>query len=149
MSCALKERFTDKIAKLCNDVCDSMIDEVQLLKEVSTHAKESLQLVQERLLTELSMVLQGSPNYMQSTPAPFSMKKIRQVLRIQVICREERWRADPGSVLLALHTLEIFELRDVDLFEFVKRCVMTYVDDPEEAIRGRAVKVACKVRQRR
>lgn len=28
MSCALKERFTDKIAKLCNDVCDSMIDEV-------------------------------------------------------------------------------------------------------------------------
>ena len=61
------------------------------------------------------------------------------------MCREEQWKADPGNVLLALHTLEIFELRDVDLFEFVKRCVMSYVDDLDEAIRGRAVKVACKV----
>lgn len=45
------------------------------------------------------------------------------------MCREEQWKADPGNVLLALHTLEIFELRDVDLFEFVKRCVMSYVDE--------------------
>ena len=48
--------------------------------------------------------------------------------------------------MLALHTLEIFDLRDVDLFEFVKRCVMRYVDDSDEQIRCMAVKVACKVR---
>ena len=102
-------------------------------------------MVQERLLTELSMVLQGSPNYMQSTPAPFSTKKVKRESEESLMCREEQWKADPGNVLLALHTLEIFELRDVDLFEFVKRCVMSYVDDLDEAIRGRAVKVACKV----
>ena len=59
--------------------------------------------------------------------------------------REETWRADPASVMLALHTLQIFEMRDVDLFEFVKHCVMRYVDDSDEHIRCMAVKVACKV----
>lgn len=59
--------------------------------------------------------------------------------------REEQWTCDSNSVTLALHTLQTFELRDVDLFEFVKRCVMPYVDDPSETIRSMAVSVACKV----
>ena len=67
------------------------------------------------------------------------------VMAVSLITREDVWKPDPTSVMLALHTLEIFDLRDVDLFEFVKRCVMRYVDDSNEQIRCMAVKVACKV----
>ena len=118
---------------------------IETLKEVSKHSQESFVLVQERLLTELSLVMKGTPEYTDDAPAPFIPKKSKWVWLAWVRDRESSWQADPASVSLALHTLMVFDLPIGTLFNFVKRCVMIYVDDSDETIRGMAVQVACKV----
>lgn len=105
-------------------------------------------LVQERLLTELSLVMKGTPEYTDDVPAPFVPKKSKWARKRRVSDREAAWQADPASVSLALHTLMVFDLPIGTLFNFVKRCVMIYVDDSDETIRGMAVQVACKVGSR-
>ena len=39
----------------------------------------------------------------------------------------------------------MFELQNVNLFDYITRYVMPYVDDPNETIRCNAVSVACKL----
>lgn len=81
-------------------------------------------LVQERLLTELSLVMKGTPEYTDDAPAPFVPKKSKWARKRRVSDREAAWQADPASVSLALHTLMVFDLPIGTLFNFVKRCVM-------------------------
>lgn len=52
---------------------------IETLKEVSKHSQESFVLVQERLLTELSLVMKGTPEYTDDAPAPFIPKKSKWV----------------------------------------------------------------------
>ena len=55
---------------------------INALKEVSQHTKDSLDIVQEKLLSELSKVLCGVEVFTQSSPPSFTSKKSKYVLLI-------------------------------------------------------------------
>ena len=50
-------------------------DLIDALKELSKHTKDSLDIVQEKLLGELSKVLCGEEDFMQPNPPSLSSKK--------------------------------------------------------------------------
>lgn len=147
LSCALKERFTDRITRLCNDLFVAGISEdlIEALKELSKHTKDSLDIVQEKLLGELSKVLCGEEDFMQPNPPSFTSKKTKCVHMIPIICREGGFVADMASIELALKTLTSFDLKKRSLYDFVCRCVLPYVDDVNPKIRCLAVEVACRL----
>ena len=112
---------------------------------MSKHTHDSLELVQEKLLVELSVVLGDDPLEAQHDPSSFTMRRTKYVSSGELTCRIEKLRRDPRSIILALHTLQVFELQNVNLFDYITRYVMPYVDDPNETIRCNAVSVACKL----
>ena len=120
-------------------------DLIDTLTEVSKHTHDSLELIQEKLLVELSVVLGEDTTESQQEPVSFTMRRTKWLWRAVIRRRTARTRHDTHSIILALHTLQVFELQNVNLFDYITRHVMPYVDDPNETIRCNAVSVACKL----
>lgn len=120
-------------------------DLIDTLTEVSKHTHDSLELIQEKLLVELSVVLGEDAAESQQEPFSFTMRRTKWRRWCGLTRRAERTRHDTRSIILALHTLQVFELQNVNLFDYITRHVMPYVDDPNETIRCNAVSVACKL----
>lgn len=111
---------------------------------MSSHTRNSLDLVQKHLLEELARVLSGTVSHDHALPS-FNSQPRGRITTYSANGKGSRPAASASDVMLALHTLEIFEFRDMDLFAFVTDHVMPYVDDPRKDIRCVAVRVACKL----
>lgn len=107
---------------------------------MSKHTDESLQLVQEKLLSELALVLSGDTAYTFASVPSFTLRR-----KASEAGGHRAASSNASHVLLALETLQRFELHEVDLFDFVRRCVLPYIHHENKVICSTAGVVACKL----
>eukprot|EP01133_Synstelium_polycarpum_P000171 gene171-204_t len=93
--------------------------------------------IQQKLLTLLSQVLAnkpfsqpGAPTHYRKSTAPFQGVSVTHMAANPDV--------DPAMIALALKTLGTFDLSKHSLLEFVRECVVSYLDDDNSEIRREA-----------
>ncbi|KAF8468992.1 armadillo-type protein [Kalaharituber pfeilii] len=114
----------------------------QALVDLAHYIPPLLPIIQEKLLNMLSMVLSGRPFKPLGSPAT-----LPPMLPVQP--KEHKDGQTPEArvieISLALHTLGSFDFSGHVLNEFVKDCVIRYVEDDHPEIRKAAALTCCQL----
>lgn len=93
----------------------------------------------ERLLNLLSMILSGEPYRTPGSPATYlhstAGSTLREIQNLEL--------KDPDIFVLALNTLGSFDFSGHELNEFVRSCVVMYLDDENMEVRKAAALTCC------
>ncbi|EGG15157.1 protein kinase [Cavenderia fasciculata] len=112
----------------------------EALRDLTVSLPALIPHIQQKLLTLLSQVLAnkpfsqpGAPNHYRKSTAPFQNLSVTHA-----VASTAASDVDPEMIALALKTLGSFDLSKHNLLEFVRECVVGYLDDDNSEIRREA-----------
>jgi FKBP12-rapamycin complex-associated protein len=101
------------------------------LSSLAENIPSLLRSIQERLLDTISLILARTPYNPLTSRSSVAIPDVDH--------------SDPETIELALKTLGEFNMRGHNLTEFVKDCVINYLEDDSPEIRKEAAKTCCKL----
>ncbi|KAF8978704.1 phosphatidylinositol kinase- protein kinase tor1 [Entomortierella lignicola] len=110
----------------------------QSLTDLSTYIPHSLQVIQERLLNTISLILSGNLYRDPGAPKPKKNVNVRSSTYFPEV-------PNPETIILALRTLGSFNFSGHRLHEFVRDSCVVYLDDENAGIRRAAAQTCCQL----
>eukprot|EP01132_Coremiostelium_polycephalum_P005602 gene5602-6970_t len=107
------------------------------LKELTIHLPALIPHIQQKLLMLLSHVLANKPFSEPGAPSPYR-KSAAPFQGVPLPTIGQNSDIDPAMIALALKTLGNFDFSKHNLLEFVRECVVNYLDDDNIEIRREA-----------
>ncbi|KAI8877804.1 FAT-domain-containing protein [Backusella circina FSU 941] len=129
------EAYFDELLDLMFD-CNLSKSLIDALANIETSIKSSSHVIQERLLDSISIVLCGKPFKVYGTQRNSSKTEKKP----NIATFENK---DNEAVITALSALSTFEFSNHSLDEFIRNCVVLYLDDEVCDIREKAAVTTC------